>query len=114
MYSARIISRLTLALLVVSGLLISSVTAEAAAKEVVRFRLVDWRSIHLDDEKKANEITVTLKKLGCEAGGHSHGDHIDLRYRCVKWRSITVKDHSQAHQWEKWLKTLKFETKHEH
>ncbi len=89
-------------------------TTLAASKETVRFRLTEWRSIHLKDEKKTNEIAVTLKKLGCEAAGHSHGDHFDLRYRCVKWRALTVESHAQAHKWETWLKKLKFETKHEH
>ena len=93
---------------------VNSSSALAVNKEVVRFRLTDWKSLHLSDSKKANDIAKTLKKLGCEAEGHSHGDHFDLRYRCVKWRSLSVESHEKAHQWESWLKKMNFETKHEH
>lgn len=108
--------KLTLLILVATASLGSMMhrSAEAATKEVVSFRLTEWKSVHMDDQKKAEGIIKTLKKIGCDATGHSHGDHFDIRYRCVNWRSISLESHAKAHEWETWLKKLKFETKHQH
>ena len=40
--------------------------ATAAADEIVRYQLKEWKAKHILDAKKAAPITVTLTKLGCE------------------------------------------------
>ena len=88
--------------------------AQAAQRELVKFRLMTWKAAHFDDEKVATEQAATLEKIGCEVKQHKHGDHFDVSYRCTKWRSIAFKTHKEAHEWEHWLKKAGFETQHEH
>lgn len=90
-------------------------TADAAnQKEDVLYRAVKWQAKHIHDEKKADTIGKTLKKLGCELQTSEHNGHIDLKYRCPKWKKLSLKTHAEAHQWEKWLKEYGFETQHHH
>ena len=89
-------------------------SATAAAREIVGYRLQDWKTAEFEDADKAETHFKTLKKLGCEVKQERHGGHIDVTYRCPKWREIAVKSHSQAHKWEDWLKDCGFETKHKH
>lgn len=98
-----------------------AISAQFAASEVqaaeqvsVSYRLANWKTVEIDDVKKAKSLLDTFKKLGCEAKQESHGDHTDVSYRCVKWRSIAFKSHKTAHAWEKWLKASGFEAKHKH
>ena len=97
--------------------MLSAVQTEAvhaADKEVVKFRLLKQRTIHLTDTKVANSYHNTLKKLGCKSDLHGHEKHFDLTYRCQKWRKVELDSHSSAHKWQKWLIALGFETKHYH
>ena len=93
-----------------------AVTADAfaAEREIISFRLPDWKSAHFDDAKSAQANFETFKQIGCEAEQHQHGGHFDVRYRCVQWRSIALTSHDEAHQWERWLKAYGFETSHRH
>jgi len=88
--------------------------ADAADREIVSFRLTQWKAAHFDDAKTAKTNFETLKRIGCEAEQHRHDGHFDVRYRCAKWRSIALKSHDEAHQWERWLKAYGFETTHQH
>ena len=88
--------------------------ASAAEKEVVAYRLTQWKASHFDDQARARQHYDTVKKLGCEAKQDDHGGHIDVSYRCEKWKEIALKDHDAVHRWEKWLKAAGFETKHTH
>jgi hypothetical protein len=91
-----------------------SIPALAMADEVVRYQLADWKAKHIHDEKKAESIVITLKKLGCEVKKHSHDGHIDVMYRCPKWRQLELDSHDEAHKWESWLKEFEFQTEHKH
>ena len=88
--------------------------ASAAEKAVVKYRLVQQKTIHLDDEKTARSYEQSLKKLGCESKLGSHGGHFDLTFRCPKWRQAAFDGHDEAHKWQNWLKSLGFETAHAH
>ena len=92
-------------------------TAEApatASKEVVRYRLVAWRSVHAGNAEQAKKLAATLGQLRCEVKQAAHGGHIDVRYRCKSWQALQLKDHASAHQWETWLKKYGFQTVHQH
>ena len=88
--------------------------ASAAQKEVVSYRLKEWKTVEFEDAKKAKTHYDTIKKLGCEVKQNQHDGHIDVTYRCPEWKQIALKSHSDAHKWEKWLKASGFETKHAH
>jgi hypothetical protein len=84
------------------------------ADEIVRYQLTQWKAKHIHDAKKADTITGTLKKLGCELKKHQHNGHIDVQYRCPKWRELKLDSHADAQKWEKWLKEFEFKTEHKH
>ena len=88
--------------------------ALAFGDEIVRYQLSDWKAKHIHDPQKAETITKTLKKLGCELKQDQHNGHIDVKYRCPKWRSLKLDTHEAAHKWEKWLKEFEFKTEHQH
>ena len=95
----------------------SSVAAHAASasdKAVIRYRLTEQKTIHLNDEKKAKSYDQSLKKLGCESKLGNHGGHFDLTYRCANWREKAFDGHDEAHRCQKWLESLGFETAHSH
>lgn len=111
----RIPSRTLMTLLLALATIATfSLTAEAANKEIVRFRLEKWKSAHFKSAKKAEEHFTIMKSIGCEAKRHKHGDHVDVKYRCTKWRQLNLKSHAEAHRWEKWLKYYGFQTQHKH
>jgi hypothetical protein len=89
-------------------------SAAAADKEVVAYRLVNWKTIEFEDMQKGKLHLATIKKLGCEAKEVPHSGHMDVSYRCPEWREMELKTHDSAHQWENWLKASGFETKHSH
>jgi hypothetical protein len=96
------------------ALSLSVIPALAFADEIVRYQLSDWKAKHIHDTKKADTITKTLKKLGCELKQDQHNGHVDVKYRCVKWRELKLDSHADAHKWEKWLKEYQFKTEHKH
>ena len=95
-------------------LLLAAVSASANAAEIVRYRLPDWKAKHIHDAKKADTISETLKKLGCELKREEHNGHIDVRYKCPEWKQLELKTHEEAHKWETWLKEYEFQTEHKH
>lgn len=101
----------------IAALVIAAMTAqsgEVSAEEVVRYQLTEWKAKHIHDAKKADTISTTLKKLGCELKKGQHDGHIDVKYRCPKWRQLDLDSHDEAHKWEKWLKEYGFKTQHKH
>ena len=88
--------------------------ASAAGREMVRFRIVEQKTVHLNDQKTAAAYHQSLTKLGVQSKVHSHGNHFDLTFHCPQWREANFKSHDEAHQWEHWLKSLGFETEHHH
>ena len=91
-----------------------AIPALASADEIVRYQLKDWKAKHIHDDKKADTIHQTLKKLGCETKKAEHNGHIDVRYRCPEWGQLELDSHEEAHKWEKWLKEYGFKTEHKH
>lgn len=91
-----------------------TLSASAQDKELVQYRLVAERSIHMDDAAIASQYQKSLTQLGCQAKVENHGDHIDLVYHCPSWRQVEFNDHAAAHKWENWLRALRFEVKHAH
>ena len=98
-------------LLALSLLLIPAI---GMADEVVRYQLTNWKAKHIHDEKKADTIVATLKKLGCEVKKNQHNGHVDVTYRSPKWRQLELDSHDDAHKWESWLKEFEFQTEHKH
>ena len=96
------------------GLAIGFLPAVCMGDEVVRYQLKNWKAKHIHDEKKAESIVTTLKKLGCEVKKNQHNGHIDVTYRCPKWRQLDLQTHEAAHKWESWLKEFEFQTEHKH
>lgn len=88
--------------------------AKAADKEIVEYRLSDWKTFEFEDKAKATAHADAIKKLGGEVRQEDHDGHIDVTYRCPQWKKISLKTHADAHEWEKWLKASGFETKHSH
>ncbi|OYP31081.1 hypothetical protein CGZ80_22020 [Rhodopirellula sp. MGV] len=88
--------------------------ANSPQRELVNYRLENWKTAHAESGKKGEQLVATLKKLRCEVSVSSHGGHQDVKYRCVKWQQLSLKSHKEAHQWEAWLKQYGFATKHEH
>ncbi len=87
---------------------------DAAADEIVRYRLESWKRKHLHDSAKADKIADTLKKLGCDVEKADHNGHIDVKYRCPQWRQISLDSHEEAGRWVRWFKTYHFQTEHKH
>lgn len=102
--------------LLIVGLALSlfSASTEAAEGFLVRFRLENWKSLHLNQQAEADEMLKQLQKLGIEAKQTPHNGHIDVVYRCPQWKALTTKTDEAAHQWENWLKKLGFQTDHKH
>ena len=106
----------TLAFLIVVNV-VDMTTASATAaehKETVAYRLVNARTMHIDDDKTAQQYHKTLLNLGCESRLEGHAGHFDLTYRCPQWESAQFVNHQSAHKWERWLKSLGFEVSHRH
>lgn len=89
-------------------------SSQAAAAEVVHFQCKEWKAKHIHDAKKAEAISQTLKKLGCEVKEAKHDGHFDVKYRCEKQRDLPVKSHAEAVKWEKWFKEYGFKVYHTH
>jgi hypothetical protein len=68
----------------------------------------------LDDKAIAQSYDRSLRRLGCEVRLNGHAAHYDLTYRCPKWRTAQFDNEDAAHQWQNWLKSLGFETAHQH
>lgn len=105
------------ALMAVAGLMVSQKAMSnsfAGEKITVEYRLTTWKTVEVKAPNKAETLVKTLQKLNCEVKQVKHGDHFDISYRCVEWNSIVFDSHKSAHAWEKWLKSIGFEAKHEH
>lgn len=88
--------------------------ANAADGHPVDFRLVNWKTQHVDGAQKAAEQEKVFKQLGCEVKVDSHGGHHDVSYRCPQWRRLAAESDAVAHRWQDWLKGRGFEVKHAH
>ncbi len=82
--------------------------------EVVQYRAVEAKTLHVHQPAEAAEALAIFQALGCEAKQVSHGNHKDLQVSCAEWREIVLPNHEAASSWETYLKTRGFETKHEH
>ncbi|REJ65017.1 MAG: hypothetical protein DWQ31_19730 [Planctomycetota bacterium] len=106
---------ITLGLTVFAAALCQSfVVQDAFAVEVVQYRLVQPRTVHLDDEASARNYDKTLRELGCASQLGGHNGHFDLTYQCPQWRQLELADHASADKWQEWLASLGFEVGHKH
>lgn len=83
-------------------------------QEVVQYRAVETKTLHIHDAVGATEALAIYQTLGCKAEKVTHGGHSDLRVTCPEWREIVLPNHETAGSWETYLKNAGFETKHEH
>ncbi|MCS7466350.1 hypothetical protein NZK35_06630 [Stieleria sp. ICT_E10.1] len=114
MLKVRILAVAVLVASVAMGsMLVQATEPNAAAQELVEYRLEKWKTTHAEGDQ-SKKLAETLTKLRCEVKVDSHGGHTDVNYRCPKWQQLALKSHKEAHQWEGWLKKLGFETKHAH
>ncbi len=114
MLNVRILAVAALVASVAMGsMLVHANEPNAAAKELVEYRLEKWKTTHAEGDQ-GDKLVETLKTLRCEVKVGSHGGHTDVNYRCPKWQQLALKSHEEAHQWEAWLKKHGFETKHAH
>jgi len=86
----------------------------ATATESIAYRLPEWKEMHFDDARKAEQHLAAVKKLGCETQLNSHNGHTDVVYRAVRWQSMEVANDKLAHQWQDWMNSSGFETLHGH
>lgn len=108
------LSRKIAALLMAVAACTFTTAAVAGEKEVVGYRLQNWKTVHAESADAADRQVATLKKIGCEVKTDDHGNHVDVSYRCVEWKRMALPTHAAAHQWENWLKSAGFETEHQH
>ncbi|MFN3192325.1 MAG: hypothetical protein ACE361_17575 [Aureliella sp.] len=87
---------------------------EGAHREVIQYRLADWKSRHIHDNDELAQLIALYRGLGCEVETAGHNGHTDVKARCSKWMEIELSTHEAAHAWEKFLGDMGFETKHEH
>lgn len=91
-----------------------AVNADGTHKEVVKYRLADWRSQHIHQEAEVGQLTTLYRSLACEVEHLDHDGHTDLKYRCPQWMEIDLPSHQAAHKWQDFLNKAGFETSHEH
>ena len=88
--------------------------ADGTHKEVVKYRLAEWRSQHIHQPAEVGQLSTLYRSLACETELLDHTGHKDLRYRCPDWMEIELPSHEAAHKWQEFLKNAGFETAHEH
>jgi hypothetical protein len=88
--------------------------AGTPAKEIVKYRSTEWKSLHLNDPIQPSQYVAIYSGLGCETTLEDHGNHKDLRIRCPEWMEIELPSHASAHKWQEFLNKAGFETAHEH
>lgn len=88
--------------------------ADGSHKEVVKYRLADWRSQHIHQSAEVGQLTTLYRSLACEVENYDHSGHTDVRYRCPEWMEFELPSHEAAHKWQDFLQNAGFETAHEH
>jgi hypothetical protein len=81
----------------------------AKGKEVVQFRLVNWKSFHGKGTAEEKQLVDLLSKLGCEVVVSDHAGHSDVKFRAPTWRDVQVAEHAAAVELGAWLKKNGFE-----
>lgn len=82
----------------------------ATGPETVAFRLVDWTTVHKNDES----FVDSLRQAGVDVRVKSHGGHSDVSYRCPVWTDIHFADQAEADNWKKWLEVNGFQVRRGH
>jgi hypothetical protein len=88
--------------------------ADGTPKEIVKYRLSDWRSQHVHQPQEVGQLTTLYRALNCELETAEHAGHTDLKIRCPEWMEVELPNHDAAHKWMDFLKKAGFETSHEH
>jgi len=94
--------------------IVTQSNVHAAKKYYVDFRSVQWKTAHYNNPQVAEERFKTLQSLQCDVQKFAHNGHTDVKYRQAKWRVLSFDTDEEAHKWQHWLKTMGFETRHEH
>ena len=81
----------------------------AEGKEVVEFRLVNWKSFHGKGTAEEKQFIDLLGKMGCEVVVSDHAGHSDVKFRAPTWRDVHVAEHAAADELGAWLKKNGFE-----
>ena len=81
----------------------------AEGKEVVEFRMVNWKSIHGKGTADEQQFIELLGKVGCEVVVAEHSGHNDIKFRAPTWRDVHVAEHKAADELGAWLKKSGFE-----
>ncbi|MCA9159426.1 MAG: hypothetical protein KDA72_13920, partial [Planctomycetales bacterium] len=89
-------------------------TAVAGQKLILGFRIMDWKTSHIDDADAAATHAQTLRKLGCEVKTAQHNGHSDVQCRTVYWKSLALDTQEQLQQWKSWLELAGFDVIHGH
>ena len=89
-------------------------TEDGKQREVVQYRLNDWKSQHTHEAEKTSQLIALMRGMGCEVESASHNGHTDVKMRCLEWMEIELDSHDAAHSWQAFLKEMGFEVKHEH
>lgn len=95
-----------------SGFDVSHAHPDAAyseGKEVVEFRLVNWKSFHGKGTAEEKQFIDLLGKMGCEVVVSDHAGHSDVKFRAPTWRDVHVAEHAAADELGAWLKKNGFE-----
>ncbi len=88
--------------------------SDATQREAVQYRLPNWHSRHIHGNDELSQLLALYRGLGCEVTTASHNGHTDVKARCAEWMEVEVNSHEAAISWEKFLKDMGFEAKHEH
>jgi hypothetical protein len=78
-------------------------------KEVVEFRLVNWKSFHGKGTAEEKQFVDLLGKLGCEVVISEHAGHSDVKFRAPTWRDVHLAEHAAAVELGALLKKNSFE-----
>ena len=88
--------------------------APNAKLPLVKARMANWKTLHVDSSEQAQSLKETFELIGCEVTLDNHGNHIDAKIRCVDWITIGLATDQAAHVWQDWLIDSGFETQHAH
>ncbi len=83
-------------------------------REIVNYRLTNWKTQHIHKEQEAGQLLTLYRALGCQTQSAQHAGHIDIKIHCPQWMELELPSHATAHRWQTFLNKAGFETQHSH